>query len=310
MKLAATAVVCALAAIVAAGAEDAKAPLADTKQQLQQLQRDQTAAKGGADDSSLKGALPELRTTAPGRDPLSSTELDPNKKAKEHGRKRAAKDNWLVDGYDRLGAKTANGKSGDKLTAGGSDTDEKEDEAGEHDDLIQLYEKQERSGDTIARQDKVADAKLHHAPAADPLAPFLQGWLANSPVRDAAMATIPKNDGGGGFDSTPMPVGGPSPTVPVAGTGNLLSGPVAGPPADNPYLLALTMPVLTGSPANPAPLAPIGSPDGFSGNSPAAKPNVNGPVDTAAPPARSDTYKPPLTPADEDKKYFPQLKRF
>jgi hypothetical protein len=322
MKLAATVVWLALAATVAAGADDAKAPLADSKQQLQQLQRDENSAKSGASDTGLKGALPELKTTMQGREVLPSLGLTPGQdpKDKDRERKREAKKNWLVDGYDRLDPKSANAKSGDTKSddkigaeATASDDTEKdaESESGTQDDLIKLYEKQGKSKDATSARGKSDEAKPAHSAPPDPFAPFLQGWLANSPVRDAALSTATHTDGSNGSpaDPGPAPVIAENPTTPTGVNGGMLPNSAASAKPENPYLLTLTMPVLPANSPTAAPVFPLGTGDAFA-NGPVSKPTLNSSVDVLAPPARSDAYKPPTTPADDDKKYFPQLKRF
>ena len=318
MKLAASVVLGVLAATAAAGAEDANAPLADAKQQLQQLQRDQAAAKSGAADSGLKGSLPEVRLTMPGRDEQPATAVFPNRKEKdqEKARKQAREKNWLVDGYNRLGGERDAVVPGDQTRRQSHSADalNDEDQAGEHDDLINLYEHQSKSGNGSPPKGRAAEDKKDAGfTAADPMAPFLQQWLANSPVRDVVLATRGAGNAGGGTpDSLNGPGPGDSSVVPVGGA--MLATPVALPAgaalaAENPYLAALSLPVL---PAGLPPGLPTPPPAVDAGMSPvsADKPAVALPGDSAATAGKNDLRKPPVTPADEDKKYFPQLKRF
>jgi hypothetical protein len=312
MHRAVTAVLLALAATAAAGADEARAPLADTKQQLQQLQKDQGGAKSGQGDPSLKGALPQLQNRAPGQDLLPPASLDPNQAGQARAKKNEAKRNWLVDGYDKLDPKATAGKTGESLLTSQAANEEKdeEDHQGQSTDLIQLYENDAKAKGAKATKDKDADNKPEH-PAADPLAPFLKEWLANSPVRDAALAATPKNEGNLG--STPE--AGPASTIapvsplPAAAGPSVAPNPGGATPADNPYLLTLTIPNLPGSPPGAAPAMPTPASDSLSIPL-LPKPAANGPADAVAPPVKPDLRKPPPSQVDDDKKYFPQLKRF
>jgi hypothetical protein len=312
MNRAAIAVVFTLAAAVGARTEEATAPLAGSKQQLQQLQKDQGAAKSGAAGSDLKGALPELNASLQGREALPPVSLDPSQVSKEQARKREAKKNWLVNGYDKLDPKLAGGKGGERLVGSNTDANDKDDEekAGESTDLIQLYEKQGKANASAGAKDKPADAKVEALTTSNPLAPFLQGWLAKTPGSDPTMTSLLKSDGSNGASAgatqAPGTVAGPAMTP----ASNTISGPEQVPAqAENPYLLNLTAPVMPLNPPGASPSFPVAPPDAM-GNPAAARPGANSPSDVIVPPVKPDLRKPPPSQAEDDKKYFPQLKRF
>jgi hypothetical protein len=313
MKTAGTVVLLAVLTAAVMRADDPKAPLADAKQQLRQLQRDETTAKSGTADPSLKGALPDLNATVQGREVLPAFGLDPNlnQKDKDKQRKKDAKKNWLVDGYERLDPKSDTGKPGEPNGLDATtDVKEGQGDAGNQEDFIKLYESQGKSnGGTGSRDKQTVTGNAHTLPA-DPLAPFLQGWLANSPVRDAALqATVVRSEGTPGSTEPPPPTTGiEAPMITANVSATVLPG-GGDAKADNPYLLSLTMPFLTGNSPSSAPMFPVGSPDSSMGM-PAAKPTAAGPADDLLTSTKSEPRKPPLNPADEDKKYFPQMKRF
>lgn len=299
------------AAGLALAADDPNAPLANTKQELKQLQRDEAAKKTGTTDAKLKGALPALSVPSPGQDELDlSAGLRANKEQTARKQQDAQK-NWLLDGYDNLGAKgkAARLKDGGR-GAGTADNNEALIDPRDPDYLRKTYARQSKTADDEKnRTDGAKKFNAASAAGADPLTPFLKGWLANSPVKDAALDAMGRRDTAGlpnGADETVSSVGAgiganATPTGPAHAEG-------IGAAKDamaNPFLQGLALPpAMRDGPANPVQrsVAPLSVPV-----APKASPVT--PADVSPPP-RIDSRKPPTSQRDEDKKYFPQLKRF
>ncbi len=312
MQFAARVALFVFAAAGLSAADEPGAPLAESKRELQQLQKDQAAQKSGAGQSDLKGALPKLNAPTPGGSALNLPFAPPQMSNESDGQKKkdAAK-NWLLDGMDRLERKSG------KLTPGtakksGFDEEEAEDglaasPAGPS-SLLQIYAKQGKTDGTT---------KQNSPTVADPLAPFLQHWLAGSPVRgpvlDALARREPANSPGSylklgvpGFEAPTGPSssgpGDPLDSSPASATVNSRG-------LENPYLqtLALAAPAST-----PAGGGPVAAPVRAAASSPVIAPSQTAPA--VAPDNRASSKPSPFTPppskADEDKKYFPQLKRF
>lgn len=309
MRLAGTLVVF-LAAAALASADDSKAPLAESKQTLQQLQNDQRSGQVDAADSSLKGAVPRLSAVAPGADSALADPVEEQKKRdKLRKKKQDEQKNWLLDAYDKLDPKADLAKDDDKATVPAPvATGEPAPRATTEPTLLALYEQQARAD---ARN--LQEGTVHHAPAADPMAPFLQNWLANSPVHDAAVAGLGPIPGAGNPDPL-VPVVPAAPadgngSVTTTGVGSLPTG-LAQAKADNPYLLSLSLsPIPSAAPPGIA-TAPLVAPV-----DPLPPPVLNtglpaGPSDPLLAPGKNEPHRPPMTQADEDKIYFPQLKRF
>src|SRR5690349_14017357 len=76
-----------LAAVVATFAADdpPPAPLSSTKEQLKQLRKDEAAAKSGAVDQGLRGALPTLTAPTPGQQGIELPKPSTNNDGKAQG---------------------------------------------------------------------------------------------------------------------------------------------------------------------------------------------------------------------------------
>lgn len=293
-----------------ARAQDA-APLANTKQQLQTLQKDRAAEKTKTDASlELRGAVPTLNplvtdAPAPPAPNLRRDDAEPDARRKAEARK-----NWLLDGYDRLGR-----KPGDRARA----TDPAADEAGEEVELdpkdpdyfLHVYEKQRAAN--LAKQEEeraLAGKTGATARSADAFAPFMQNWLAGSPVRDALKEALIGGESRAASANV-RPVNSEALASGRTASGSLntgapshVNGSEASRPATtaNPFVQALGLPAI--SEARAGDLRPSASTPGFA--APAAVP-----VELTTPerPKIESRMRPPPSPADE-KKYFPQLKKF
>lgn len=293
-----------LLAVVAQGTEGA-APLETSRQELRKLQGGQKAGEAPSAKEGLRPSLPTLVT--PGQESLPPPELlSPEKLEKERKlqKEREARKNWLVNGVQQL-EKTDKAKEGldqpatEKIPAAETT---KSNEGQDPQYLLKLYDEQKK-----IETERQGDAKAQRAAPADPLAPFLQGWLGNSPAR------------GQFFDEfARKPDAGPTGTAPVVGSAassggfntasaHSLNEPHRTPAmaAPNPYLVD-TAPIRNSQPA--------GSPLTSGAFTPlAANPVFNQPIVAAPPPpaeVRQPEKKAPPPPQADDKKYFPQLNRF
>lgn len=295
------------AAGIACAAEDLNAPLAGAKQQLQSLRKDETVQKAAVSDG-IKLDLPALNT------PDAGAALPPPKRDESAAKQKDnSQRDWLLEGFDRLERRKSARPRG--ATTGNKDDDgsdpEKPLDPSAPNYFLRHYEHQRAQSEAQhltsvgAPDDRAANAG---SLGGDPFAPFMKDWLANSPVRDALQNAV-----------------SPSATRAVAAIGNMPSAPRSidggqvGSVAElpdakaaqrgaraNPFVQALGLPsvdqpamaesrsmraetALTISTANSTPSTTVYDlPE-------RAKPDVK-------------RVLPP--PPSEDKKYFPQLKKF
>lgn len=311
MKLRSTVLGLLLALTVTARADDEQpaAPLENAKAELKALQKDAAAAKSGALDGSLKDGLPQMQSPIPGALPFDLPQAKtPQSELKK---KRDAQKNWLLDGVSRLDEEAklkskAQGQSGrDK----NQQDDEKADPT-DSDYLLKLYSEQQKK-DEANKGTRDMDRKKDALAQNDPLAPFLQGWLAGSPVRGRFFDEFLKKPAGqsGEQASTDGPAL-PAEVSPL--TGLSITDPSGGrapepaknsAPPSNPYLQALDLGEARGGPAQ-APAANIFEPTAR----PAENKSSLAPLDLP-PPARTGDRKPPPSPFANDiffqpKKHF------
>lgn len=292
-----------LAAVAALGttalafaADDPNAPLANTKAQLQTLKKDAAAQKADTPDGP-KLNLPSLATPGPEFDIQRSTR-DGNE-AKE--KKRAGQKDWLLEGFDKLDRKRSSDAA--KRDTGQSEDDEKPLDSNDPDYFLRLYERQRTQRDAQQVDVNGTPTNEFKTGPGDAFAPFMKDWLANSPVRDALKETMTNPS------QTDSALWRETTSTPAHETrlNALSSETVRTTAAPNPFVQALGLPTLeSGSPAvvsgsvangvgNPTPPAPA-SPANTIYDLP-VQPKTN--LKRALPP-----------PPSEDKKYFPQLKKF
>ncbi|MBI3886834.1 MAG: hypothetical protein HY302_14065 [Opitutae bacterium] len=284
------------------------APLANVKEELRALQKDQAAAKTGEAETSLKDGLPQFQSPIPGALPF---ELPRAKTPEsESKKKRDAQKNWLLDGVGKLDDEAKlKAKGLSKSERDAAEADGEKPDPSDPDYFLQVYREQQKKENAAKAAD--ADQKKDAAAPADPLAPFLQGWLAGSPVRGKFFDEFLRRpssagDGPNAADRAALPAevspdSGLSVTDPSGGR-----APAPGknaPPAPNPYLQAFDLGELkSAAPAPPAPAA--------GGYDPAARlfdrkpPAPPGPAESP-PPARTGDRKPPRSPF-EDGRFFPK----
>lgn len=285
------------AAALAFAADDPNAPLAQAKEQLQSLKKDEAAQKAGT-QSGVKVDLPKIDAPAQQLDLPAPRRDDANTSNNASDGK-----NWLLDGYEKLDGERGrpNGKRGD-------------DRAGENqkpldphapDYFLRLYERQRAERNAMPRELGRFSTDDRKSRLADPFAPFMKDWLANSPVRDALKDSLSRASPDTGMPPASEPVVPPSTTtVTSVGVDTQRA------PNTNPFVEALGLPT-----PPPAKLAEVRTPLGTGQN------QMSAPVSAAAPTPASTIYDLPERPKtdlkhtlppppSEDKKFFPQLKKF
>lgn len=301
MRLPSVIAVALLAASLSRAADNppADAPLSDTKRQLQALNRDEAAQKTGTRN--------DVRIDLPtGTGPGASLDLplpSPNKEDKDKLKKESQRKNWLLDGYDKLDRKKSD--SADPRDKKDGELDEKEKlDPQDPDYFLHVYEKQRAESDAKQREFTRANANNDDSKLAksDPFAPFMKEWLADSPVRDALKeGQEASNPTTGGESSAHVAV--PTESRPAPAVGLLADS--SRPTAANPFLQALGLPSTTAKPTEfRAPVAELVARSAF--DSPRA-PAAVAPLQNERP---RDETRNALPPPPDDKKYFPQLKKF
>lgn len=241
-------------------------------------------------------SLPNIAAPSPAAD-LPAPMPSPNRSraATEEAKDRKGTDNWLVDammkddsrqtGTDRKGTKAR--AEAHPLDSGtpGTDRDSDREPTGTKESV---------------RDDRERASDLALEKVENPLTPFMADWISK---RDHALL-LPKSTPEPGFGTAaPSLVGGPGQAATVDfrridGRIDPMTGPVARPPVENPFLQALQVPAVP-----PPAAAPVPTPPGTGDRAPALMPPE---------PVRDNRSLPPidLSKPSQDSKYFPQLKRF
>jgi hypothetical protein len=292
-----------VAAGLAYGAEGASGTLDSTRQELKQLQSDQKNKTGQSNDKiRLDAPTLDLRSDDGSPEAWLASKLKEERKLKEQ-KKSETSGNWLVEGVEKLEkeesvAKSAGGPSG--KGAASSETAPHPVDQSDSQYLLKLFDEQKKPADN-----KSTAAKSSPAGAPDAFAPFMQSWLGSSPVRGQFFDQFARKSEGGGE-------GAPVVTSNYRGPSNSTAVVVAPEPVvaekSNPYLTELNAPILTREVVNDTsqlqPMgAPLIAPEAARGGGPVLLPAE------PAPDAR-ERGKAPLPGLADDKKYFPQLKRF
>lgn len=289
---------------VAIGAEEpAGAPLANTKQELQTLRKEQAAKAGEINGGKLPGS--GLQIQAPNAESVPFDYSKKEKKDRAQQEKNARQKNWLVDGVNEL-EKSDKRKDGSKqpiesepvMLDGGK---EPKPEPSDPDYLLKVYNEQKKESEAKA------DLKVQGGARNDPIAPFLQGWLSSSPAQGKFSDEFAHKSGGEAATSVatgPASVtyqSSPYSGVEAGAGGRTISGQQA-----NPYLQDPDQPRLLQDLGNGRSSVPM---DAGSFAKPADLPATTRLADPL-PEYRATEKKPLLPPQAEDKKYFPQLKKF
>lgn len=291
-----------LLAVTTAAGEEGDAPLSDSKKELQRLQSEPGDQGAPVAKDGLKANVPLLQLPA-----TSGTVYErPAQQQRERDRQaqKNARKNWLIDGMARL----ENGTTTKALLPGEDAIDPVEEGDGAGIDpsdpayLLKLYDRQKKAEDA-----KSAETKTQGTARPDAFAPFLQDWMAASPVKDQLLANL--RPGGGAATSTgSLAVGAP---------GNSRSGAVVLDSSRDPVPAVTPNPYLSDSnsagPNQPGGLSLMPAATGDTQLKPLDAPAITpqpGPALQPAPvPGQADRKAPP-PPLADDKKYFPQLNRF
>lgn len=295
-----------LLAASAAGADgQGGAPLESSRQALQELRADQAVKPDvNANGKNMADSLPQLRTSSPGA--VTQDLVQPGNRRtgeKDLKKKKDGQANWLLDGVDKLGreAKDRSRTGRDPRKDLPEDEEEKPDSS-DPDYVLQLYAQQKNEAEEKAEARQASKARP------DPIAPFLQGWLGNSPVRGKFFDEyVRKSDAGAGPAAADGPAESGSSQLP--GHAPLTADrPAAAPvtPQPNPYLAGIEAPTNFESGPRGIELLP-GSPPTFGGG-PSGP--ARGPAMEPNPAPRAVEKKSPLLAPSENEKYFPQQKKF
>lgn len=292
--------------IVAARGDQTGAPLESTRQELRKLQGGQATKSGPSATEGLRPSMPVIQT--PGQEVQPIMQLTEREKLeKERKLRNETRKNWLVDGVQQL-EKSEKGNEPaapvpveQPVEEDGRDGQTAPDADPQY--LLKLYDEQKKTEEARA-----AEVKAQRPPRADPLAPFLQGWLGNSPVRGQFFDEFVRRPDAqpAGTQPMAMPAGNQrqewkSTSAPAA------SGPAVE-PKPNPYLAELSLPPRQEPPASGLPglTSPLNS--SLNPGLPQSQPLT--PAAELPADVRPPDRKAPPPPLADDKKYFPQLKRF
>jgi hypothetical protein len=295
-----------LLAATAAGADgQGGAPLETSKKALQELQADQAVKPDvNATTKNLADGLPQLRTPAPGV--VAPDQGQPgNRRASDRDlkKKKDGQANWLLDGVDKLGRDSKDRRQAGRDSRKELPEDEQEKpDSSDPDYVLKLYAQQKKEAEEKTEARQVTRTRT------DPIAPFLQDWLGNSPVRGKFFDEyVRKSDAGSGPASAGAPAYTGSNQLTIHSPATLdrpSAAPVA--PQPNPYLAGLESPANFESGARGLDLTPVG-PTAFGGGP--AGPS-RGPAMEPNPTPRAADKKPPLLAPSDNEKYFPQQKKF
>jgi hypothetical protein len=288
--------VCLIVVAVRADEPAGALPLESTKQELKKLRTEQTAPSGAVSGKFTDG-LSQFKTPLP--EPLQQNLLRPEELEREMKQRSEAQKNWLVDGVDNLEKAPATRSRPKDARGNALKSDENPETVDPHapNYLLKLYTNQKRADETKSGQAKSSTGQV------DPFAPFLQDWLGTSPARGKFFDEFVRKPG---TDATGENVTGS--TEPDGrqslGTVDLaLRPPVAA--RVNPYLQVLESSVAKNSSDSRGQTNQV-----ITGlNTAASQPVSNGQQPPVAV-ERPKEIKPQwLAPAD-DKKYYPQQKKF
>jgi hypothetical protein len=296
-------------------AAESDEPLAGVKQELKQLKADSSAQKSGVGDAKLKSTVPSVviqPQSLPTTDaPNSARKRQSEKDLKDLKKQQDAEKNWLVREYEKLESEEGAAR-GDSSTKAPAALTEEKSEREQLQDLLSANDPKGREGRTPAS----THSRTEPPRASDPFAPFMKEWLANSPVSGPLAESLGRSSVGQGPGFGPGSIDpAPAAIAPIAGRdlsdfsstdAKRARAAVATTP-QNPFLPGLDLPGLHESLADARQgptsdvLAPVLIP-------PAKSPLIR--VDDPTESAKRNTVAPPASKLSEDKKYFPQQKRF
>jgi len=289
----------------APAAEAGSAPLESTKQELRQLEGTQKNKGGITPAGGVKIDPPALDVRSAETQAVKQWTERQKKEEQQRQQQRRKAANWLVNGVEQLGRE---GEAGTAATPGQLLENDPDSRVGADSSdpqyLLKLFDEQEKRS-----KPKETAPRPHAAAAPNPFAPFLQGWLASSPVRDQVTeqfrtGTEPAGGafapGGAAGFSPPAATGGPS-------LANLANQGATAEAKPNPYLVELNPSIVATNPI--AQVAALPANDLAQALSTPATAPLTMVAPDPLPDARAPAKGPPPGLAD-DKKYFPQLKKF
>lgn len=161
--------------LVAAGeaAEPNEAPLGETKKALQGLRHDQTSRELISPEGKLHDLLPAI--AAPGEGLPTSKPYDPRQKEADLKKGKASQKNWLLSGVDKLDPKHKTTDSKDQ-PASDSESESKSVDDRDPNYLLSLYTEQASQSDPKAEKESPRLLQSSEATAS-----LMQSWLSNSP---------------------------------------------------------------------------------------------------------------------------------
>lgn len=301
-------------AVTAPAAEPPEPPLATTREQLRALPKDGAAGPDQRPPGDWRVGWPQV--TAP--PPVRPADGPPVARPTPDRREVPPTRNWLRDGMARTereaaggrgaGARASAGQPGEGAAAG---DDEPLDPA-DPDFLVKAEDQRRRRTERAEARRAAGRIDAAAQLPANPLAPLMLEWLARSPVRGLAEATLRSEQAAARGAPVAAAVGLPGraePDLPgrhAAGAGASGASGTGGRAAraENPYLAALAWPVAAGAGADPGTSS---EPRPGSGANSGAK--EQGVALPAAGPAAAGR-KPPRAPWEDDRKFFPQAKKF
>lgn len=277
-------------------AAEPAAPLENSKQELKALRKGQMDQGIDAPAGNVRDVMPLLRTPASPAMPVEP----PAPQKSDSTQEMAAQKNWLLDGVARLKREDESKRD---VYSKNSDEERIQLRPGQNgpNDLLHLYERQQRTANS--------GAQANHSPSdrKDPLTPFLQEWLADSPVRGRFFDAFVKRQNSGAGSGNQTNNGLRDFAVAPALTSPDLIGPELSqrsggpsPMRSNPYLqgldLSTTHQAMDSSRQVAGPIAAAPVPASLATPAPA--------------PVPQDERKRQFSTVSDDEKYFPQLKKF
>lgn len=287
----------------ARAAEQTTGALDQSKQELRQLQSDQKSKTRQTSDK-VRVSTPVMEVQ-PGQGSAESWLANKQAKEKKLREGRAsANPNWLAEGVEKLEKEEAQAKTPETAITKESAPKESVTQPVNQADpqyLLKLFDEQKKTGEAKST------GKTSATPAPDPFAPFMESWLGSSPTRGQFFdQTVRKSE----VAPASAPAGGTTDYRRLAST----SAAPAGLPEkavvekSNPYLADLNTPVLSKEiVAETSQLQPALGP-----STPAAQVPASAVSTQPTTPLRETRERPKAPPSGlvDDKKYFPQLKRF
>lgn len=287
--------------------EETGAPLEASGRAIRNLEKEQQVQTGPTTTEGLRKEVPGFSQSLP--------ELKPDwqisRERRELGKQQQKEDrqkNWLINGVNQLGQDTKRKDRSSSLIGENSDSvDESETlDSSDLDYLLKVYDEQ-RKGEEAR---KATELKTQRTTLTDPFAPFLQDWLGNSPVSGKFFDEFVNNPEGNrqglaSSGSIGVPLQGPIGMPASANPG--VASPV---PTPNPYLVEMNSNRLPGQVGGEGTSTTTGIYTGESSVITTDKP-LSSQIMTPAEPKPTELSRKPLLPAlSDDKKYFPQLKKF